>query len=512
MATLVSKNFNVNLAQQFKESFTESDPTQYYLFYARVNPWPVETSPPSFSDNIKFTDYDIWRGMLSLKKVSNNNVTMAVSKYTWTTNTVYTKYTDDNASLSTSQFYVITSNNNVYKCLDNSNSAPSTVSPTGQTTSIISTSDGYRWKFMYSISQADINRFAGGEFIPVKTLATDDGSPQWDVQQAAANGAINIVQVTDGGSGYLENKGTVAAVTSTTQLTIANTGFGSDNAYTGSTIFISSGLGAGQVRIITAYNAATKLITVNTAFGVSPNTSSTYHIGPRINMIGDGVDATAYANVQSGAITKITTVNPGSNYSLVNVGISANPSYGSGATAVAYLPPFGGHGSDPVRELFATNVTLNVEVVGSEQGFFAANNQFRVYGLMKDPIIKATGGVASSLRYDQTLRLTANAVSGIYSQDEFVIGSTSGARGRVVYFANSNVSGTKGVIHLTNVSGSFSNTETLTGNTSSVTAQLRGITQPDLLQYTGSMLYAVTQEPIERDADQTENFTITARF
>jgi len=34
MATLVSKKFNVHTAQQFKEGFDESDPSQMYLFYS----------------------------------------------------------------------------------------------------------------------------------------------------------------------------------------------------------------------------------------------------------------------------------------------------------------------------------------------------------------------------------------------------------------------------------------------------------------------------------------------
>jgi len=511
MATLVSKKFNVHTAQQFKEGFDESDPSQMYLFYSRINEWNVESSPPALEDTV-FSDRDIWRGMTAVKKVSNNNVTMAATKYLWTTNTVYTEYDDTNPNLATSNFYVITSNNEVYKCLFNSNSAPSTVIPTGQSTSVITTSDGYKWKFMYDISQADFNRFGGVNHIPVKTLISDDGSAQWSVQQAAANGSVPIYEVTSGGSGYLQNKGTVAGVTSTTQLTIANTGSGTDSVYNGSTIFISSGLGAGQLRIISGYNATTKLLTVNTAFSVSPNTSSTYHIGPRINIVGDGNGAQAYANVQNGAITRITSVNDGTSYSRARILITANPSYGSGATAVAYLPDVGGHGADPINELFARNVTMNIEVDGSEGGFFAANNQFRIYGIIKDPKLRSTGGVASNLRHDQTLRLTLSSVTGTFTQDEFVRGNTSGASGRVVYFANTNAAATTGVLHLSYPSGSFSNSETVTANSSGITGELNSITLPDLVPFSGRMIYMVTQPPLERDADQTENFTITAKF
>lgn len=511
MATTVSKKFNVHAAQQFKEGFDESDPTQMYLFYSRVNPWANESVAPAIGDTVA-AERAVWTGMTALKKVSNNNVTLSVPKYLWSTNTIYTEYSDTNSNLPDSQFYVITSNNEVYKCLFNNNDAASTVLPTGRSTSVITTSDGYKWKFMYDVSQADMDRFGGVNHIPVKTLLSDDGSAQWAVQTAAANGSVPIYEVTSGGSGYLENKGPIGGVTSTTQLTIANTASGTDNVYNGSTIFISSGLGAGQIRIITGYNASTKLLTVNTGFVVTPNTSSTYHIGPRINISGDGTLASAYANVNSGVVTKVTSINDGKNYSRAQVTISANPSFGSGATAVAYLPGVGGHGSDPVTELYARNATLNIEVDGEEGGFFAANNDFRVYGLIKDPVQLSTGGVANNLRYDQTLRLTLSSVSGTFAQDEFVRGGTSGASGRVVYFANNNLSGTAGVLHLTYPERNFINGETLTANSTAVTALVGTITQPDLVPYSGQMLYTVTQPPLQRDADQTENFTITVKF
>ncbi len=511
MPDTLSKKFQVNVAQQFKESFDEGDPTQMYLFYARIDPWANESIPDTIADT-ETAQRQVWRGMTALKKVSNNNVTMSVTKYLWQSNTIYTEFRDNDAAIPTSNFYVINSNNEVYKCLFNNNGARSIVSPSGTSTSTITTSDGYKWKFLYDVSQADFVRFGSANFIPVQTLRSNDGSAQWAVQQAAANGAIPIYEVTSGGTGYLENRGIFDGITSTTQLKVANTASDTDNVYNGSSLFISSGLGAGQIRVITGYNATTKLVTVNTAFSVSPNTSSTYHIGPRINITGDGNGASAYANVHNGVVQKITAINLGSSYSLAKVGISANPTYGSGATATAYLPPVGGHGSDPVTELYAQNVTLNVEIDGSEGGFFPANNQFRIFGLLKDPTLRSTGGVADGLRYDQTMRLTVSSVSGTYAQDEFITGGTSGARGRVVYFANTNLAGTQGVLHLTYKDGNFSNAEVITANSTGVTSQITNITLPDLVPFSGSMIYMVTQAPLERDADQTENFTITVKF
>ena len=96
--------------------------------------------------------------------------------------------------------------------------------------------------------------------------------------------------------------------------------------------------------------------------------------------------------------------------------------------------------------------------------------------------------------------------------DEFVSGGTSGAYGRVIEFANTNGAGTQGTLKLTEVYGSFSNTETVTANSSSVTGVINGITLPDILPYKGRVLHIVNQEALQRDPEQTENITITVKF
>lgn len=69
--------------------------------------------------------------------------------------------------------YVMTSERNVYKCLSNNNSIPSTVEPCGDYTSSngnIATSDGYIWKYMFNVKPS--NRFLTDEWIPVPTSIT----------------------------------------------------------------------------------------------------------------------------------------------------------------------------------------------------------------------------------------------------------------------------------------------------------------------------------------------------
>lgn len=511
MTRLATKKFRVHLAQQLQESISEAAPSQYYVFLSGVSPWPNEISPPAPVDTVQFSDYDIWRGIIGLKKVSNNDVSLAVNRYTWANNIGYAQYSNLDPDLYSRIFFVITDEDNVYKCLLNNRGANSTVKPTGTSTSTITTSDGYKWKFLYNVTGADKLKYLTENFIPVKTLLSNDSSAQWTVQQAAANGSVLVYDVTANGTGYLTNSGTIREVTNSTFFSVATSAAGTDNIYNGSTIYITSGLGAGQIRDIVKYFGTNKQLSVNTPFTVVPNTASTYLIGPKINITGDGTGALAYANVSGGQITKVTAINIGSNYSKTLVTVTANSSHGSGATVVGYLSPPGGHGSDPVNELGGSNITLNVKIDGSESDKIAANNNFRVFGLLKDPLL-SSGSVATNLRFDQTLRLTLNFVSGTYSEDEFVTGSTSGARGRMVSFANTNSAGNNGILRLVNVDGNFTNTETVTANTSGITAVINGITQPELKPYSGKLLYVVNRVAIDRDTEQTEDIKITVKF
>lgn len=511
MSKLITKNFRIHMAQQLEESLSEAVPSQYYVFLSGVAPWANESSPDTPLDSVQFSSYDIWRGMTGLKKVSNNDVTLSIPRYTWANNTPYAQYSHLDTNLYNKVFYVITDQDNVYKCLLNNRGANSTIRPSGTSTSTITTADEYKWKFMYNITGADKLKFLTESFIPVKTLTADDSSAQFTIQQAAANGSILVYDVLAGGSGYLTNSGTFASISNSTVVVAASSATGTDNIYNGSTLFISSGLGAGQIRDIIKYTGTTRELILNTGFSVVPNTSSTYLIGPKINITGDGSNALAYANVSGGQLIKVTAINIGTNYSKASVTVTANSIYGSGASVVGYLSPPGGHGSDPVTELGGSNVTLNVKIDGSESDKIAANNNFRIFGLIKDPL-HPNGSIATNVRYDQTLRLTTSFVSGIYSEDEFVLGGSSGARGRIVSFANTNSTGNNGILRLVNTDGNFTISETITGNTSGITAVVQNITEPELKKFSGKLLHVVNRVAIDRDIEQTEDIKLTVKF
>ena len=516
MPGIVTRRFRIHNAEQFFEAFDEASSTLMYIFIGRVHAWPNGDTTPNPEDSIYDTRYEPWRDMIAMKRVTSSDVRFSVPRKNWTTGTVYDEYDDKSSTYYDGDFYVVTDDFNVYKVMFNNYGAQSTVQPTGTGTSLISTSDGYIWKFLYSISSAETLKFVTNNFIPVKTLSADDGSAQFAVQQAAANGAIEITRLTANGSGYTFRANTFASVTSSTIQVLDAGASGTDDFFNGASLFISSGLGSGQVRTISDYNGTTKAVTVSPGFSVTPNTSSRFHIGPDIGFTGDGSNASAYANGSvvngTGNLTKINMVNVGSGYSRAEVTITdADGSSGTGAAATPRLSPPGGHGSDPVGELAGHNVMLNVRINASEGNTFPTNNDFRIVGLVRDPLL-ANGAVANATSYDVTSKLNVTGItSGPFQLDEIVDGASSGAKARIVSFANTNASGTNGTFRVVNLEGTFTS-ETITGNTSSATATLASTSGGSIQLFSGDVIYNEYRSVISRASDQIEDVKLVVQY
>lgn len=522
MTGTTTKIFRVNTAEQFRDSLTEASPTRMYMFFGRTTAFANDSSPPSIANDVLTTRYDCYKDMMLLRRIYSSDSIHVAPRFNWTTGTVYTQYTDNDATLFGKQFYVITSDNNVYKCIDNNRGAQSTIEPSGTSTSIFRTSDGYRWKFMFTVSSADSLKFMTDSYIPIRDVTSGDGSAQESVRNAAANGSIEHITITANGSGYLSISNTFALVTNSTVMSFGGEASQVDDIYTGSTIYVSSGRGAGQIRRITKYVGVGRIATVNGSFSVTPNTSSTYLVGPNVIIRGDSGAAFAQramayvANAQGGQIRKITMINTGRHYSTANVTISANSNYGSGATARVILSPPGGHGSNAREELGSDTIMFSVSVSGAEANAVGIGNDFRTIGLIRDPLLRA-GPSANAATIDQCSRIVVSNVLGTYRNDEVLVGSSSGAKSRVVSFANTNDAGTSGTLRAVRVTTggtgiSFISGETLTGQSSGATATVSSFTKPAVREGTGDVLYIENKTPIVRAADQIEDFRFVMTF
>ena len=198
----ITTDFKVSSAIQFKESLTEPANSILYLFYVMHIPFPDDSNPPDFNDSVNEIHYSTYNNMIGGKHVTDNDVKHMVSRTTWSNNTLYAMYDDTTDHLANSNFFVVvseTSGHNVFKCLDNNNGAnsiqqPSLIETDANDAVYITESDGYQWKYLYTIDQATMDKFATADYIPV--------TPNSEVTAAATEGTIQSIKVTDGGRDY----------------------------------------------------------------------------------------------------------------------------------------------------------------------------------------------------------------------------------------------------------------------------------------------------------------------
>jgi hypothetical protein len=233
MSAISFIDLNVNNAEQFKESISEASAnSKLYLTFGKIDAWANDLAPPQANSSVS-TLLDVWSNMIGGKRLVGSDLVHAIPRNIWTANTSYFAYDDNSDQLfsETSKMVIVTSEYNVYKCIANNYGALSTVEPTSVNPLIVSTtSDGYYWKYLYTISDSDQLRFLSTNYIPVKTLTIDDGSTQWAVQDNAIDGAIHYIKVTAGGNNY----------TNASTITVSIAGDGADATATATINSISN--------------------------------------------------------------------------------------------------------------------------------------------------------------------------------------------------------------------------------------------------------------------------------
>lgn len=447
-----TKELSINNAKAFINAVNSTDTSTVkksviiYACIGNTDAWPDEPAPsfPPLNDQQK--DYEVKRDFIGARKVDTGSYSHVTLRYDWISGTVYSMYKDTTTDIfdpNKPTFYVITSQLNVYKCLNNNNAVASTIKPTGFSTLPFTTSDGYVWKYLYTVSLGDYDKFMTVTHIPVKTIAASDTSTESDrllaVQNAAVSGAIQVIVPNTSGVDYSQVLDAAVSTATSTSLTVSSASdiaiSSEADVYNGSSLYITTGTGAGQLRRIIDYVATTRTLVVNASFQTLPDTDSRIIISPTVTIIGDGQGAQAYSklNTVTGGISELSMINVGSGYTAAKALITANTLHGSGATANVIISPAGGHGSDPVRELGADKICLNVQFQGSEgvsatgAGYVPSNTSFRTISLLQDPILKVDAenvamseSVANTSNSPATLRLATRASISYISVDNDV--------------------------------------------------------------------------------------------
>lgn len=266
MAVLTNK-FYMNSVDNFVNQI-KSGTKSYYVYVGKADPWlnsvgeNIDTTPPSAVDSVSESELTVYDSMIFAKEIGSSDVIHMIPRYDWTSGTIYDHYDQNDSQLYTKKYYVVNDKFDVYKCIFNNYGGESTVKPDLPTTSgVFNTSDGYVWKYMFSIEPSANTKFTSNTFIPVTANA--------DVKTYAVNGSIDYIKVDAGGSDYQGYaNGFLTAYVNNYVVQLADDSSPYNNFYTNSSIYLKAGFGAGQIRQIRNYSGLTKQVIVTKPFDV----------------------------------------------------------------------------------------------------------------------------------------------------------------------------------------------------------------------------------------------------
>ena len=499
MSAIITEKFRLHNATQFYESFSEAAKSVYYLFMGKATAFTSgtsggsDTSPPTPADDVTGEFYR-WDEMVAAKNIASTDVTYALPRRDWANSTIYDMYEDNISSTNTTAssasniydgtFFFRTSDNKVYKVLDNNaGGAYSGSEPTSTSTSPFALG-GYVLKYMYTISASEQSKFLTTDFMPVSTDST--------VSAAATDGKVESLIIT-AGSSYTD--GTFYAA-----------------VYGDGT---SQGTSSGAIVRITVSSGAIA------TFGLTAGTDTTIHDG--------------------GAGYTFGTVNLGSSYTFSDAALTSASSMvsGTGGAVQVVISPKNGHGYDAVEELGGHYVMMNTTLTGAEGDDVLAGNDFRNIGIVVDPTTYGTSTVGTSSTYRQTYALKLTSQSGTFDVDEKISQASTAAIGKVVEW-DSSLSilyyqqeryGDYGTSGTTGAYVAFSGANQVTGATSGATGTpdasadsavtlsggatitfTDGYANPELQADSGEVIYVENRRPISRATDQTEDIKVIVEF
>ena len=399
--TIITSKYRTDTARRFVDDVYTND---YYLFASSL-------SNTTFS-NTNDSKLTFLEKTLFGKQILPENVFYMVKNHIWETGTVYEQY-DDKQDISNKKYYAVvypqnneTGDYKIYKCLFNNYSTPSTNPPNYSNSSpdqVYEMPDGYVWKYLYTISVPDFDKYNSRGFIPIYlSEANSSVSDTSSVDQIfVENPAKN--------SGYEKVLGTIDEVLGGTQntVTIIPSAAGSlsaiENYYSGYTFYVTNAINQSQVYEVDKYtfNPSTGKAIITLVEGIPVDgvlvDAADFILLPRVEIRGDGTGAVAIPNVSSaGAITSITILNKGSGYTRavarVTDPFAFDPTTLNSLDERAILRPVistpGGHGSNLVDELSCRHVLLYTELTQTDNLLVPITNVYSSIGVVKNPEFK----------------------------------------------------------------------------------------------------------------------------
>jgi hypothetical protein len=273
--------------------------------------------------------------------------------------------------------------------------------------------------------------------------------------------------------------------------------------------------------------------------------SSGQKVGPALTVVGNGVNAKAYAilnpinnsiaavevgdSPDAGAISFVADQGSGYDYANINVSATNLQAGGTDAVIAPVFGPIAGTGADARKDLRSTSLMFNIKPVGgvnvNNSPTWPVDQDYRQIGLIKNIKDSANGTLFTAEAGTALKKMRANLAFGDgdylqasgeyqleFDDDPIIFGTDSNAQG---YMAWNDDSATIWY-HQTEETGftAFVDGEAVTvpGKISgSLTIDSANIA-PDVDRFSGEVLFVSNQSATARDPQQTEDIKVVVRL
>jgi hypothetical protein len=191
MTAIVTSKFRTLNAENFKDDInTPVSGSSVFVAIGKTDAWSYSVSDTTDAEPFSPSDtidnlVEARENIFALKKLNAADVSHVIPRHTWTTGTSYVEWDSNDPDMFDKAFYVITSEFKVYKVIYSPGTG-STQEPTQTLTAPTAESDGYIWKYMYTVAVADAEKFLTTSYMPVKTINVESFA-----NDAAAEAALS---------------------------------------------------------------------------------------------------------------------------------------------------------------------------------------------------------------------------------------------------------------------------------------------------------------------------------
>jgi len=578
MAAIISGNFRSLNAAAFVDE-VKGDRSNIYIGLGKSSPWggtttanTSDTNAPAPTDTLDAIN-EARQQMIGMKLVTDQDISHVIPRYDWVAGAEFVAWDSTDPAIFDKAFYCLTSDFKVYKCIVAPISGGVSDVPTHVDANITATSDGYHWKYMYTILASDSEKFLTNSYLPVKTLTEetkaqvaatitanattftiDNENPRIMVGQtitAIANGATEPSITADTVVTAVSGK-TITASASIPALADGNIVTFGDFLITDPKFSQQQSQAAS--RELTSAQGIHRLKLINGGSGYDNTGAAT-----SLTITGDGSGLVTTGTINSNYISGGSFVsdiiitgdnatnqadNVGADFSVAQATITSTTSGASGAEYIPIISPRGrpgfntshangGHGCDPVFELGGFYVGINVQISGTVDSEIANTQDFRQISLLRNPLISGVIPVdpptaINTLKYieyvtgydDKALQLAQ-----LVQQNDYVLENTSsGFKG---YIVNIDIATDKRRIYY------FQNDLTgyVTATSADMVVKTGGQVQDDYALAAGNlsadpikpapenfnagsgeMLFLENRDPIQRSTSQIEDVKLIIEF